>query len=79
MTTFLKKIESKINSELGPEKISLIDNSNLHTRHKSFDPNKYHLKLVIKSEKLNKMKKIAINTSLFFIFNFYFFLLFGLS
>ena len=65
MTTFLKKIESKINSELGPEKISLIDNSNLHTRHKSFDPNKYHLKLVIKSEKLNKMKKIEAHKEIF--------------
>ena len=59
MTTFLKKIESKINSELGPEKITLIDNSNLHTRHKSFDPNKYHLKLVIKSEKLCQTEELS--------------------
>ena len=58
MTIFLKKIEEKIKSKLNPEKLSLIDNSYLHANHKSFNVNKFNLKLVIKSEKLKKMDKI---------------------
>ena len=58
MISFLEKIKIKIINELKPDKISLIDNSNLHFKHKSFDPNKFHIKLVIKSEKLKNMNKI---------------------
>ena len=58
MNTFLEKVKEKINSELNPEKLLLIDNSYLHANHKSFDSDKFNLKLIIKSKKLNKMKKI---------------------
>ena len=57
MTNFLEKIKEKINNEINPEDLSLIDNSNLHSSHKSFDANKFHLKLLITSDKLRKMKK----------------------
>ena len=40
MTNFLQEVKTKINKRLEPEEISLIDNSNLHTSHKSFDPKK---------------------------------------
>ena len=65
MATFLEKIKEKINIELTPEQILLVDNSNLHTKHKSFDSNKYHLKLVIKSEKLASMNKIDAHKVIF--------------
>ena len=58
MTIFLEKVKEKITSKLDPEKISLIDNSHLHAHHKTFDINKFNLKLIIKSEKLKSMSKI---------------------
>ena len=67
MITFLEKIKTKINNELNPEQISLIDNSYLHTKHKSFDSNKSHLKLIVKSEKLKSMEKIDAHKVIFSI------------
>ena len=67
MLTFLKKIKTKINNKFSPEQVLLIDNSYLHTKHKSFDSNKFHFKLIIKSEKLKNMKKIAAHKEIFSI------------
>ena len=67
MIDFFKKIEEKINSEINPEDIVLIDNSYLHSKHKSFDSNKFHIKLIIKSEKLKGMKKIQAHKKIFSI------------
>ena len=67
MITFLEKIKAKINNKLSPEQISLIDNSYLHTKHKSFDSKKFHLKLIIKSEKLKNMGKIDAHKVIFSI------------
>ena len=67
MTSFLEKIKAKINKELNPEHIMLVDNSSLHTKHKSFDSEKYHLKLIIKSKKLLNMNKIDAHKEVFSI------------
>ena len=67
MITFLEKVKAKINHKLSPEQILLIDNSYLHTKHKSFDSNKFHLRLIIKSEKLKKMRKIDAHKVIFSI------------
>ena len=67
MITFLEKIKAKINKKLEPEQILLIDNSNLHNKHKSFDSNKFYLALTIKSEKLKNMKKIDAHKAIFSI------------
>ena len=69
MITFLEKVKAKINNKLGPTQILLIDNSYLHTKHKSFNPNKFHLKLIIKSEKLKNMVKIDAHKAIFSILN----------
>ena len=69
MTTFLEEVKAKINNKLSPEHILLIDNSYLHTKHKSFDSNKFHLKLIIKSEKLKNMEKIDAHKTIFSILN----------
>ena len=58
MISYLEKVKAKIENKINPEKLLLIDNSALHSRHKSFDSSKFHLKLIIKSEKLKKMNKI---------------------
>ena len=67
MITFLEKVKAKISSRLDVEEISLIDNSSLHQKHKYFDFNKFHLKLIIKSEKLKNMKKIDAHKEIFSI------------
>ena len=58
MIELLKKIKKKINKELEPKEVSIIDNSYLHSKHKSFNPEKYHLKIIIRSDKLKKMDQI---------------------
>ena len=69
MINFLEDIKTKINNKLNPEKILLIDNSYLHTKHKSFASNKYYLKLIIKSKKLKNMEKIDAHRAIFSILN----------
>ena len=64
---FFEQIKEKINKKINPENIILIDNSSLHIKHKSFEKNKYHLKLVIKSEKLKKLNKIDSHKIIFSI------------
>ena len=67
MISLLNQIEDKINKKINPENIKLIDNSYLHSKHKSFDSNKLHLKIIIKSEKLKKMSKIQAHKEIFSI------------
>ena len=62
---FFDEIKEKINEKINPENIILVDNSYLHTKHKSFDSNKFHLKLIIKSKKLKNMDKIAAHKEIF--------------
>ena len=64
---FFDEIKKKINEKINPENIILVDNSYLHTKHKSFDSNKIHLKLIIKSKKLKNMDKIAAHKEIFAI------------
>ena len=64
---FFDKVKEKINKKINPENIILIDNSNLHAKHKSFDSNKFHIKLIIKSEKLKNMDKISAHKKIFSI------------
>tara|TARA_B110000438_G_scaffold204282_1_gene195972 strand:- start:785 stop:1036 length:252 start_codon:yes stop_codon:yes gene_type:complete len=65
--TIYDKIKKKIKSEIEAENIILIDNSILHKKHKSFDINKLHLKIIIKSQKLRQMSKIEAHKEIFAI------------
>ena len=67
MMNFSDKVKEKINNKLNPENIILIDNSNLHVQHKSFEKNKFHLKIIIKSERLRNMSKIEAHKEIFSI------------
>ena len=67
MMIIYDEIKEKINRKINPENITLIDNSSLHTKHKSFDANKLHLKIIIESKKLNSMSKIAAHREIFSI------------
>ena len=65
--SFFSEIKEKINKKINPENIILIDSSSFHTKHKSFDPNKLHIKIIIESKKLKKMKRIDAHKEIFSI------------
>ena len=65
--SFLDQVKAKINKKINPENIILIDNSNLHSKHKSFDSTKLHLKIIIESKKLKSMNKIMAHKEIFSI------------
>ena len=67
MMNFFEQIEKKINKKINPENIILIDNSRLHIKHKFYDSDKFHLKIIIKSKKLKNMNKIAAHKEIFSI------------
>mgnify|MGYP001196066691 CR=1 FL=1 len=58
MENFFKEIEEKLKKEINIESIRIIDNSHKHSKHKFFDKNRFHLKLVISSKELLKSQKI---------------------
>ena len=64
---FLNEVKKKINKEINPENVILIDNSHLHKKHKFFDKNKFHLKVIIQSVKLKNMDKISAHKKIFSI------------
>ena len=67
MISIYDKIKKKINEEINPRNIILIDNSNLHKKHKYFDLNKFHFKIIIESEELKKMNRIDAHKKVFSI------------
>ena len=67
MINFFDEIKEKINKKINPENLIIIDNSNLHIKHKFYDSNKFHLKIIIKSEKLKNMDKITAHKEIFSI------------
>ena len=62
---FFDEVKEKVDNKINPENIILIDNSHLHSKHKSFDINKLHLKIIIKSKKLKSMSKIMAHKKIF--------------
>ena len=64
---FFEELKEKINKKIITENINIIDKSYLHSKHKSFDSNKYHLKIIINSQKLRKMEKILAHKEIFSI------------
>tara|TARA_B100000029_G_scaffold513736_1_gene614201 strand:- start:1621 stop:1872 length:252 start_codon:yes stop_codon:yes gene_type:complete len=62
---FIDTVKKKIKEEINPESIVLIDNSHLHTTHKSFDSNKFHIKIIIKSQKLKVMNRIMVHKKIY--------------
>ena len=67
MINYIEKLKEKIINKLNPDGILIVDNSHLHTKHKSFNAKKFHLKFIIKSEKLKKMNKIDSHKLIFSI------------
>ena len=51
-------VKKKISQNVSLQNIIILDQTYLHAKHKTHEKNKFHLKLIIKSEELSKMKKI---------------------
>ena len=51
-------IKKKIDEKLNCEEIIIQDKTFLHKSHTQFDKNKFHIKLILKSEKLKELNKI---------------------
>ena len=58
MENYLEEIKIKLKKNIKLEEIDVIDNSHLHSKHKFFDKNKKHLKIIIKSNFLKNLNKI---------------------
>ena len=58
MENYLKELEMKLNKAIRIEKLKIIDNSYLHTEHKYFEKEKFHIKLEIKSNDLNVLSRV---------------------
>ena len=58
MENYLEEIKIKLKKNIKLEEIDVIDNSHLHSKHKFFDKNKKHLKIIIKSSFLKNLNTI---------------------
>ena len=58
-------IKSKISQNFSYQNIIIEDKTYLHTKHKNHEKNKFHIKLIIKSAELSKMKKIESSKKIY--------------
>ena len=59
MEDYLEGIKKKLIKNISLQQINIIDISDLHSKHKSFDKNKKHLKIIIKSSYLSSLSRIV--------------------
>ena len=62
-------VKKKLESQIIIENIIIEDKSFLHKNHIGNQPNKFHLKISLKSEELRKMKKIDSNKKIYKVLN----------
>ena len=58
MNLYINQIEEKIKNKIKVEDIKIINNTESHKKHKSFQKGKLHLILEIKSDYLNKLRRL---------------------
>ena len=58
MKNYFNEINEKLNKNIKIEKITIVDNSHKHKSHKFFSPEKFHLRLIIKSLYLQSISRI---------------------
>ena len=58
-------VKNKLLNQINIESINIEDKSFLHKNHKGNQEGKYHLKLIIVSQELNKMNKIESNKKIY--------------
>ena len=62
-------VKKKLQSQIVIEEILIEDKSFLHKNHSGNQPNKFHLKISLKSNQLKKMKRIDSNKKIYQILN----------
>ena len=62
-------VKEKLQNRIVIENILIEDKSFLHKNHSGNQPNKYHLKISLKSDELKKMKRIDSNKKIYKILN----------
>ena len=58
MRLYINQIKEKIKNKIKVEDIKIINNTESHKKHKSFQKGKLHLILEIKSDYLNKLRRL---------------------
>ena len=58
-------VKKKITNQIIIEHIKIEDKSFLHKNHSGNNPNKFHLKISLKSEELKKLSKIKSNKKIY--------------
>ena len=58
MNTFLLIIKNKLINALKASSVEIIDNTSKHKNHKFFQQDKFHLKIIIKSENLKSLSRV---------------------
>jgi len=62
---FIAIVKKKLQSQIVIEDILIEDKSFLHKNHSGNQPNKFHLKISLKSNQLKKMKRIDSNKKIY--------------
>ena len=62
-------VKNKLNKNIICDNIEVEDKTFLHTNHSSHDKNKFHIKLIIKSDYLKKKNKIQSTKDIYKILN----------
>ena len=63
-------VKKKINQQIKFEDIKIEDKTFLHKNHKSYEINKFHIKLIIKSKQLNTQNKIQSTKKIYKILDY---------
>ena len=58
-------IEKKISQKISFDSLEIQDKTYLHSKHKSHDKKKFHIKLIIKSYELSKMSKLISTRTIY--------------
>ena len=66
----IKIVKKKIKKQIVLEDIKIEDKSFLHKNHNSYEKNKFHIKLIIKSEQLKAQSKIQSTKEIYKILNY---------
>jgi BolA family transcriptional regulator, general stress-responsive regulator len=63
-------VKNKLETEIVIQKLKIEDKSFLHKNHKGHEKGKFHLKLIINSDELAKMSKIASTKKIYNVLDF---------
>ena len=63
-------IKKKITGDFIVDEISIEDKTHLHLKHKNFQKNKFHIKILIKSKELSNMSKLESTKKIYQVLDF---------